>query len=104
MLGVADSITDCVWLGTPQRAAGVILIAYFGPGEANFWKSGSLRSGSNRSRRSNAGVSGTLLAPRYNSSEKEGLLLMAWAEDFQFPASGKRRRNADRRDNPGEKD
>jgi hypothetical protein len=33
---VVDCITGCVWLGIPQRAVGVILIAYFAPGAANF--------------------------------------------------------------------
>jgi hypothetical protein len=35
-LCAANCIADRVWLGMPQRAVGVILIAYFGPGAANF--------------------------------------------------------------------
>jgi hypothetical protein len=36
MLRISDCVSNRVRLSIPQRAVGVILIAYFGPGEASF--------------------------------------------------------------------
>jgi hypothetical protein len=47
MLCVTDCVAGCIRLAIPQRAVSVILIAYFAPSEANFWKRGSFRSVSN---------------------------------------------------------